>query len=1536
MGEDSIVIKATIDTSGVDEGLTNIKGKVTSFSKSSRDSFGKVSHSASGVGRNIGKTIGGGLKSITTATSNVLKGLGGIGASAARNLGNGVSRAATKAAGFFQKIGGTVSDIGKNRFAMLKKGASESMKGVESAFQGALQMAKRLGPMIIGVRSAFSLLQRGASSFLASNKELQSQLNACWTAIGNVIGPVIELLVNLLSTLISYLITFLHLIGLSSMSASDAAKKTKSAAGSMQKSLMGFDEINKLQDSGGGGGGAGSLSDPKLPAVLNNLIAALKQLWETIENAWKGAWSKYGEQMMNALKQLLEDSLTLITDIILRIDEAFKKDGNLQTFFENLFQTVTNIATAVDTIIKAIDDWVQTTDWFNKAMTAITQCSTDVKDISKTLSDEIAPLIAEKVQPWLDTVASGVYTAMTNIHTILKNINELLGSAEGKQAVSDLLDLNIEIQKVHWAFINSVLQVLGRLNLKQLALDVSDIATNATGFLGSLSELLLSEGVIKTATTIGDMFIHVAAQGVASGFNALKDLVDSIKGYTWDDFNTVLENAKIEVSENLITIIDNMFQTIKSITWGGVNLFLNMFKNTDWSEVSGNWASLSGSIRTAAEKLQRLLGNEQVANALSTVLEILTSVVASTLKSVFDSLGTVIDKIGGANWNGINTFLENVKAGVKISLDKVEAVFSGEGTEEGIQIAVAEAIAGVLTFLTITTLTGNPVLGGASAALAATAVLAITGMDAENGGVSVEKVLETLENLFPYVAGGIGLIKGGLGGGIAGLGVGVLAKLFISGALEAATESGELSIDTMIDAVCETLKNSPGIVVAASALIAGGLTFWKTGSLSGSLLMAGIGAGASLSLIDSIETDANGSFSFNMQSFLEKIKKVLIAAGFVIGGAAGAKIGAFFGPVGGVIGFVIGGVATVVLLDVLMGDSRTDSEKLSSEMNDKYGMNAVIEFSAKASPDVQLEDMDAEQLSKLDRQIEKLRDSIIGRANDAFKMSGSTDTQGFEMALNEWLRTGFSEYIKADASERDAIFGAFLDSFFRGSGTNFSYDQYVGESARLAAETFDKNFKDALANVGASEADISTLLEGYKKLFVEGGSEAANGYIQEWYAMFRSLQPEDVEAVANEFLGKMLSSGTVSPEEADAFVEEFKSLYQSAGSEAANAYKDAILNGDFTGTASEFVSEMANAIKGSDTSELESAAEGAADIASTAYGEKLKERSTEESKVELGAALMAATADQPTKENAYNLGASLVDGFVEGISSKQEDLINGVTTVVGAGLGAGDTAYTTWYDESFILNRDQFLTNLTTWLNGTFTQEVVTNSIEEGIIAKVKGDLETALSNVRTMLINAGNDTARLFQNLASNARYWGYDIGKEIARGIFDSMDLVGEAARAVADLIDSYLGFSEPEVGPLSDFHTYMPDMMQLMAQGILQNLDKPQSAVERLASNMSDQLNNWGVLGQLEGISNNVAFQMPAFAEGTVVPYGVSAQSGRDDRESYFDAMYDVIAQAMTAALSTQRDRPIENHVYLDGKQIADSTSKWQRRADRAGGR
>lgn len=66
-------------------------------------------------------------------------------------------------------------------------------------------------------------------------------------------------------------------------------------------------------------------------------------------------------------------------------------------------------------------------------------------------------------------------------------------------------------------------------------------------------------------------------------------------------------------------------------------------------------------------------------------------------------------------------------------------------------------------------------------------------------------------------------------------------------------------------------------------------------------------------------------------------------------------------------------------------------------------------------------------------------------------------------------------------------------------------------------------------------------------------------------------------------------------------------------------------------------------------------------------------------------------------------------------------------------------------------------------------------------------------------------------------AKTWGKDLIQNFVDGIKNSLNLVGDAVKAVAEKIKDFIGFSEPDEGPLSNFHTYAPDMMDLFCEGL-----------------------------------------------------------------------------------------------------------------------
>ena len=85
---------------------------------------------------------------------------------------------------------------------------------------------------------------------------------------------------------------------------------------------------------------------------------------------------------------------------------------------------------------------------------------------------------------------------------------------------------------------------------------------------------------------------------------------------------------------------------------------------------------------------------------------------------------------------------------------------------------------------------------------------------------------------------------------------------------------------------------------------------------------------------------------------------------------------------------------------------------------------------------------------------------------------------------------------------------------------------------------------------------------------------------------------------------------------------------------------------------------------------------------------------------------------------------------------------------------------------------------------------------------------------------NIGQTIKDGFMSFVEKARNWGRDLIDNFVGGIKAKISAVTEAVSNVAGKVKNFLGFSEPDEGPLSNFHTYAPDMMKLFADGIKKN--------------------------------------------------------------------------------------------------------------------
>lgn len=85
------------------------------------------------------------------------------------------------------------------------------------------------------------------------------------------------------------------------------------------------------------------------------------------------------------------------------------------------------------------------------------------------------------------------------------------------------------------------------------------------------------------------------------------------------------------------------------------------------------------------------------------------------------------------------------------------------------------------------------------------------------------------------------------------------------------------------------------------------------------------------------------------------------------------------------------------------------------------------------------------------------------------------------------------------------------------------------------------------------------------------------------------------------------------------------------------------------------------------------------------------------------------------------------------------------------------------------------------------------------------------------------------FEELPEKALQWGKDMIGNFISGIKSAAGGVKSAIEGVTSGINARLHFSEPDEGPLKDFHTYAPDMMKLFAKGITDNTGLVTNAID-----------------------------------------------------------------------------------------------------------
>lgn len=134
-------------------------------------------------------------------------------------------------------------------------------------------------------------------------------------------------------------------------------------------------------------------------------------------------------------------------------------------------------------------------------------------------------------------------------------------------------------------------------------------------------------------------------------------------------------------------------------------------------------------------------------------------------------------------------------------------------------------------------------------------------------------------------------------------------------------------------------------------------------------------------------------------------------------------------------------------------------------------------------------------------------------------------------------------------------------------------------------------------------------------------------------------------------------------------------------------------------------------------------------------------------------------------------------------------------------------------------------------------------NVVDNMVQRVKDAFSNMLEKVKEIAHNIGDAVKNGIQlavdfitSLPGKALQWGRDFIQGFVDGIRSMISSVIDAVKGIANTVAEWLHFSRPEKGPLREYESWMPDMIDGMVSGIKANEYKLSNAVGSMASGVA----------------------------------------------------------------------------------------------------
>ena len=246
------------------------------------------------------------------------------------------SQAQAKSTSWYSAALAKLRTMGRSASASISE-ISRSAKRTSPSIDSLVRSIRNIGIVSLGIRiagAALGRLRSIVSEYISDNEQLQAQVNGLKTAMGQALAPAINVVVNAMSQLMPYVLGVANAIGslmgnlfgtgwtTAATGASKTASATKQAATAqkeMNRQLLGFDQITRLEDtsqsaastsqpSGGSGTPTTSIT-AKTPAWLERFKQSFSNLFNSEQFKSANIGGKLGQVIQTGLDWLGSEAM---------------------------------------------------------------------------------------------------------------------------------------------------------------------------------------------------------------------------------------------------------------------------------------------------------------------------------------------------------------------------------------------------------------------------------------------------------------------------------------------------------------------------------------------------------------------------------------------------------------------------------------------------------------------------------------------------------------------------------------------------------------------------------------------------------------------------------------------------------------------------------------------------------------------------------------------------------------------------------------------------------------------------------------------------------------------------------------------------------------------------------------------------------------------------------------------------------------------------------------------------------------------------